>query len=205
MSGGRKSRRHVSPEEAKLWRAVTKQFVPLEPSREQFEAPLDAEKPDPPAPQTIQPSKTHPPRPPSNRVSTKPAQTGEAALAEFDHRRARRISSGRLPIEARLDLHGMRQEEARSVLLRFLSRAQGNGLRHVKVITGKGAKNQEDADFRPFSLFEGGRRGVLREQVPRWLAESEFRRLVVSFTIAGPGHGGGGALYVQVRKKTVSR
>ena len=134
-------------------------------------------------------------------MPAKARQPGQTALADFDHKRARRLTSGRLPIEARLDLHGLRQDEARAELLRFLVEAQRNGSKHVKVITGKGAPNTDDAELRPFSLFEDGRRGVLREQVPRWLSEAAFRLLVVSFTVAGRGHGGGGALYVQVRKR----
>jgi len=202
MSSGHRTRRHLSPEEAKLWRAVTKQFVPLEPSREQIAAEIDAEPSETTAPSIARPKSIRQGEPMT--VPGKPPRPGEARISDFDQRRARRISSGRLPIEGRLDLHGMRQDEARSVLLRFLSRAQANGLRHVKVITGKGAAHQGEQDLRPFNLFEDGRRGVLREKVPHWLGDIEFRRLVVSFTIAGPGHGGGGALYVQVRKKASS-
>jgi DNA-nicking Smr family endonuclease len=36
--------------------------------------------------------------------------------------------------------------------------------------------------------------------VPHWLALPEFRALVVGFEEAHIGHGGGGALYVRVRK-----
>jgi len=122
-------------------------------------------------------------------------------LANFEHRRARRLSSGRLPIDAKLDLHGLRQDEAHGALLAFLRRAQSEHLRHVKIVTGKGVA-ADDAQVRPYSLFDENRRGVLREQVPRWLAEPAFRVLVVSFTVAGRGHGGSGALYIQIRKRT---
>ena len=43
-------------------------------------------------------------------------------------------------------------------------------------------------------------RGVLRRQVPLWLALPEFRTLVVGFEEAHVGHGGEGALYVRVRR-----
>jgi DNA-nicking Smr family endonuclease len=195
MSGGRKHRRHITPDEAKLWRAVTKDFVPLEPDREIGDGEAAADG----APSlaaiarvrkaTPVPAVPLPPRP------------GTPPIAGFDPRRARRLSSGRLPIEAKLDLHGLRQEEARGELLGFLQRVQANGFRHVKVITGKGAPGTDDEDMRPFSLFDADRRGVLREQVPRWLSMPEFRALVVCFTVAGRGHGGGGALYIQVRKR----
>ena len=45
------------------------------------------------------------------------------------------------------------------------------------------------------------RRGVLREQVPRWLSSPDLRDLVVGFTEAGRTHGGSGALYVRLRRR----
>ena len=59
------------------------------------------------------------------------------------------------------------------------------------VITGKGAPNARD----------GEERGVLRRNVPRWLAEPELAAIVVSFTTASIRHGGDGALYVQIRAR----
>ncbi|MGG2478372.1 Smr/MutS family protein, partial [Rhizobium sp. BR5] len=50
----------------------------------------------------------------------------------------RKLTRGRLPLEGRIDLHGMFQSEAHAVLLDFLLRAHERGLRHVLVITGKG-------------------------------------------------------------------
>ena len=55
------------------------------------------------------------------------------------------------------------------------------------VITGKGGGRD-------------GERGVLKRQVPLWLALPEFRALVVGFGDAAIGHGGEGALYVRVRR-----
>ena len=44
-------------------------------------------------------------------------------------------------------------------------------------------------------------RGVLRRNVPRWLAEPELAAIVVGFTTAAIRHGGEGALYVQLRRR----
>jgi DNA-nicking Smr family endonuclease len=96
---------------------------------------------------------------------------------------------GRVAIEARIDLHGMTQTEAYGALRRFLHRSQANDAKFVLVITGKGAPNAPR-----------GERGVLRHQVPLWLALSEFRRYVLGFDVAHTGHGGEGALYVRLRK-----
>jgi DNA-nicking Smr family endonuclease len=42
---------------------------------------------------------------------------------------------------------------------------------------------------------------VLRHAVPEWLSRPDLRGLVVGFTEAGRRHGGGGALYVQIRRR----
>jgi DNA-nicking Smr family endonuclease len=88
--------------------------------------------------------------------------------------------------EARLDLHGMTQEEAHRALSHFVARAQEDGLRALLVITGKGG---------------AGRGGVLREAVPRWLEEPLLRGRVLSVAPAQPKDGGGGALYVLLRRR----
>ncbi len=202
MTRGRKHR-HVTQEEWRLWKAVTQEITPLEAARlfgdEDDEVPAAKQPPDPPKP--LVKVKAPPPVKPEWSAKT-PARIKPAnpPLDDFEIRRARRLGSGRLPIEARLDLHGLRQEEAHTELVRFLLAAQGNGLKHVKVITGKGAADP-DAGARPFSLFDDNRRGVLRESVPRWLSDRDCRPLVVSFTEAGRTHGGSGALYIQIRKK----
>ena len=94
-----------------------------------------------------------------------------------------------MEIDARLDLHGMTQVRAHRALFGFLQRAHGDGLSFVLVITGKGKVGVSESE-----------RGVLRRQVPQWLALPEFRSLVVGFEEAHIGHGGEGALYVRIRR-----
>ncbi len=122
-------------------------------------------------------------------------------LADFDRRAVRRIRSGHIEIEARLDLHGMRQEEAHRALRAFLAGCRSRGLRWVLVITGKG-RFQEGAQS---SLADAsGDRGVLKRSVPRWLADPDLRPIIVSYTTAALHHGGEGALYVQLRLRNLS-
>ncbi len=105
--------------------------------------------------------------------------------AGIDRRSAEKLRRGRLPIEGRLDLHGMTQEAASGRLAGFLERAESEGKRCVLVITGKG-------------LASGG---VLRDQVPRWLNLPPNRGRVLAFDYARPQHGGGGALYVLLKRR----
>ena len=75
------------------------------------------------------------------------------------------------------------------MLLRFLNAASLRGARLVLVITGKGGVGQ-------------GERGILKRQVPQWLALPEFREWVVGFEKAHIAHGGEGALYVRIRRNS---
>jgi DNA-nicking Smr family endonuclease len=134
--------------------------------------------------------------PPQPKLPSAAAHKSPPPLARFDERQRRRLARAAEPIDARLDLHGMRQREAHSVLRRFLLACAARGDRHVLVITGKGTRAE----------LENGRdylaedRGVLRRLVPQWLGEAELRGLVVSYTEASTRHGGGGALYLRLRK-----
>ena len=112
----------------------------------------------------------------------------------LDRQTARQLERGRLAVEARLDLHGMRQRDAHAALRRFLKSAQGKGYRHVLVITGKGA----DPDARR-SFYEAEERGVLRQAVPHWLGQPDLAHVVISYSEAPRRFGGEGALYVRLR------
>jgi DNA-nicking Smr family endonuclease len=96
------------------------------------------------------------------------------------HREAH-LRRGRLEPEARIDLHGLTQEEGFRALMRFFARAQGLDQRVVLVITGKG--------------------GVLRTMVPRWLADADLAPVVSGISPAHVKHGGPGAFYVALRRK----
>jgi DNA-nicking Smr family endonuclease len=129
------------------------------------------------------------------RTKTTPIAPPELAL--FDRKSIRKIRGGRAEIEARVDLHGMRQDEAHGALRAFLRRCHSRGLRFVLVITGKG----KTASATDSVSTEGSDRGVLKRNVPRWLEEPDVRSIVVSYTTAAIRHGGEGALYVHLRSK----
>jgi DNA-nicking Smr family endonuclease len=103
-----------------------------------------------------------------------------------------RLEKGEFPICAHLDLHGMPLEDARKAVDDFLVAQQKRGHRCVLLVTGKG-KN---------SL---GGRGVLREQVPEWLARGPSSRRVLAFASARPCDGGLGALVVLMRGGSSSK
>jgi DNA-nicking Smr family endonuclease len=94
-----------------------------------------------------------------------------------------------------MDLHGMRQTEAYRALRKFVANAQQRGARFVIVITGKGNRHAEETGFSVSSGY-----GILRTAVPKWLATDELRQFIIGYSEAGQGHGGSGALYVQIRR-----
>ncbi len=101
----------------------------------------------------------------------------------------RRLRRGHWVIQAELDLHGMRRDEAREALLDFVHATLQRDLRCVRIIHGKG-------------LGSPGRQGVLRRKVRNWLLQM---REVMAFCQAGPHDGGAGALLALLRHPPVPR
>jgi DNA-nicking Smr family endonuclease len=169
--------RPPSRDERALWRRAMGDVKPLAEKRARVE---------PEAPEEPPPRAQRVPVPVANPSAPLPSlEPGESP--GLDRRTAEKLRRGRLEIEARLDLHGMTQEEAHRALARFIHRAQESGARTVLVITGKG------------SAAGGG--GVLRAAVPRWLNEPGLRPRILSFTWAQPKDGGSGALYLLLRRQ----
>jgi DNA-nicking Smr family endonuclease len=194
------ARSRYSVPDSGLWREIARQIKPLRPHRETGE---ESAKPDPAAgapdqPRPGRPSKpaAHPPRPPlPRREPSLPALTG------IDRRMQRRLIRGAADIDARLDLHGETIETARVQLQRFLADSRAQGHRLVLVITGKGASPFTSHTLHGTGHFHSPERlGRIRRLVLEWLNEPEFRTHVSGFQPAHPRHGGGGALYVRLRR-----
>jgi DNA-nicking Smr family endonuclease len=177
--------RSLSEEERALWESVAKQVKPLR-QKPRAKAKAKASTATAETSGAVRPTIAAKPQ---SLPKAPPASKQPPPLAPIGRRDRAKLSRGRMEIEARLDLHGMTQVRAHHVLLTFLQRAHHEGLTFVLVITGKGKAGSAEAE-----------RGVLRRQVPQWLSLPEFRALVVGYEEAHVGHGGGGALYVRVRR-----
>lgn len=202
----RRPARGLSGEDKELWRFVTRDVTPMASPRRPAAANdhKDQQAEPPPAPQSrARVSRAAGRTAPTGPVAPSPARPSPSSPrpapaqppAVIDRRKTRRIARGRQPIEARIDLHGMFQSEAHVALRGFLMRCYGQGLRHVLVITGKGGASD---DTEHWTATER-RRGVLRRNVPRWLAEPDLAAIVVATAPAHIRHGGEGALYVTLR------
>jgi len=174
LKQGQRRTRRLSEEELDLWREINQHVRPMAPV--------------PHLPKAHPPTRAITPLPPQLEVAY-----SAAPLAALERRLKQKLLRGRIDLDASLDLHGMRQNEAHAVLVDFLIHAQRRQHRIVLVITGKGAKGSE-------AEFGESVPGVLRRALPQWLKNADLRGLVIGFEEAGPAHGGGGAFYVRIRR-----
>lgn len=173
--------KQLSMEDRILWSRVARSTVPMagkavesvEPEENDFSRLLNEAGTKPP----------HPVEPPTAAEQTKRPPHRQHVI---DAVTREKLAKGRVPIEGKVDLHGLTQSEAHALLLSFLHRAYADGRRFVLVVTGKGSSLGSD--------------GVLRRAVPAWLATPPFRPLVGAHEAASRRHGGSGALYVRLRK-----
>lgn len=190
---GGKRRGGLSDEDWTLWERVKASAKPLHATPRKPVLP-DSVSPSHRA-ETPRPSRPKRHAPPSWSPPSAPKRAAAAPQAATDRREARAIASGKIEIDARLDLHGLRQAEAHRALNGFLVSAQMKNHRLVLVITGRG-----DADFGLGRLHTDSPRGVLRAAVPHWLSEPRLKSVVVGWSSAHRRHGGDGALYVRLRR-----
>ncbi len=183
------ARRKLTPEELALWRKVQETVTPLAAPIRKAATPVPS-RPGPKKPDSAGPglAASGSSGPGQFRTASQPQpKRAPSAGSPLEPRLRRRLARGSRQVDARIDLHGMRQAEARAALERFLRDARGRDARLVLVITGKGRSGEA-----------GG--GVLRGALPRWLALPEFHGLVVGFEEASRRHGGAGAFYVRLRR-----
>jgi DNA-nicking Smr family endonuclease len=192
-------RRDLSPDEAKLWRRVAKTAKPY--------------KPVPPSPAVSEPSTDVTPKtrrpvgPELPHLALERARKGHVLRPTFivpsikrpgappvvqlsGHKKVRR---GKLEIDARLDLHGMRQIEAQAALLAVIARTRAQNGRCILVVTGKGQPTDPGEDFLT------PQPGVIRRRFPEWLSGAGVREHVSGYAPAAAKDGGSGAFYVLLK------
>lgn len=106
----------------------------------------------------------------------------------------RRLASGRIAPDVTVDLHGHNLASAHALLETRLADALIYGCRVMLVITGRPPRaDSHKTSERP--------RGLIRQQLPDWLAASPHRHAIAAIRGAHPRHGGAGALYLILRRK----
>jgi DNA-nicking Smr family endonuclease len=97
-----------------------------------------------------------------------------------------KLRKGHWSLQAEIDLHGLRSDEARQELAEFIRSAKTRGLRCVRVVHGKG-------------LGSPGKAPVLKLKVQRWLVQKQE---VLAFVQAKVSDGGAGAMLVLLTPST---
>lgn len=185
MAKSGKNKKRLTYEDREIWSRITNTVKPLSSIEknfpnsflEEFEADLQKHS----SPQSVTKLQSsaapvfHPP------VQKRPLLSTE----KIDDKTTKKISRGKVSIDGRLDLHGYHQQEAYQILYNYVENAYFSGKRTILVITGKGNFG----------------RGVLRENVPKWLAGAKFRSYISGFAQSHAVHGGAGAIYIKIRRK----
>jgi len=189
-----KKPRHLSAEERALWDHVAERMEPLH-AKKNIVLPEAKPRPKRPDPQPLpffevgakaDHRRAHDLLPPIH-------QRLQTAPVNMDNKSFGKMKRGKIKPEGRIDLHGMTMDQAHPALTNFILGAQAQGKRLVLVITGKGKDRDEGG---PIPM----RHGILRHQVPQWLALQPLSPAILQVTPAHLRHGGHGAYYVYLRR-----
>ncbi|MFO8073538.1 MAG: Smr/MutS family protein [Polyangia bacterium] len=110
----------------------------------------------------------------------------EAAVQGLDRRVLRRLRRGDFSVQRHVDLHGLKRDEAREAVARFVREARRDGLRCVLIVHGRGRGSKDNIP-------------VLKEKLRAWLTRGAIGKHVLAYTSARPWDGGTGAVYVLLR------
>jgi DNA-nicking Smr family endonuclease len=127
-------------------------------------------------------------------LAARPARTKmHAPMSQpFDREVDRALSKGKRRPEAKLDLHGMTLVAAERAVSAFIAESSAENRRVVLIVTGTGTRLESGRVF-------GGR---IRAEFPGWLERAENRARVAGVRTAHPRHGGSGAFYVLLRRRS---
>jgi DNA-nicking Smr family endonuclease len=120
--------------------------------------------------------------------SRRPSPSANTLDAKWD----KSLRMGSLAPDMTIDLHGETLATAHTRLNRSLAAAVRDGARLILLITGRAPR--DNPRLPPTS------RGVIRASVADWLAASPHADRIAAIRNAHPRHGGGGALYLVMRR-----
>lgn len=171
--------RSLSTEEAALWARVTSTIRPLSRDEKDREA-IDVAGPSVPStrPLGLPKAKTR------GRVERR--SPGTTLDGNWD----RRLRDGSIQPDRVVDLHGMSLDRAWRAIDQALDQAISSGDRLLLLITG----HQRPGDL-PVQ------RGAIRAAIHDWLAASRHSSDIAAVRGAHRRHGGGGSLYIVLRRR----
>ncbi len=111
---------------------------------------------------------------------------------QFDRDVSRALSRRKLSPEATIDLHGMTLAAAERAVTAFLARVTAQDMRVVLVVTGKGLRREGERTID----------GRIRAEFVGWLNRGDNRDRVRAVKAAHAHHGGTGAFYLLLRRRS---
>lgn len=112
----------------------------------------------------------------------------QARSVGLDFKLWKKLKQGEYPIQAVLDLHGFKRDQAAAHLHRFIEQAYLQGHRSLLIIHGRGLRSEDGIP-------------VLKDTAVQELSASVLARLILGFCSALPKDGGQGAVYVLLRRQ----
>ena len=181
--------RSLNPDESELWARVTATIRPLsrEPLKKPEQSQADTTRTEPPRP-ALPPIAGKPKGPPP-RIAAKPPPPPRPGTT-LDGGWDRRLKTGNIEPDRILDLHGHDLDRAWFAIDRALEAAIASHDRVLLLITG-----QAPAGAPPVE------RGRIRAAVHDWLAVSRHAGKIAAVRGAHRRHGGGGSLYIILRRR----
>ncbi|GAJ28872.1 Smr/MutS family protein [Acidomonas methanolica] len=173
------ARREVEQDEAALWAAFTRDIAPLHGKRGKLRSvdrqgrkaalpDMSGEQPAPAIPAPT-PSVAVSARSPVAASRVPPSHATRIDIGKrlpgLDTTSWRALVSGKMRVQRRLDLHGHIAQDAFARLHGFLLACSAEGVRCVEVVTGLGS---------------GREGGVIRRELPHWLARGDLRPLILA-------------------------
>ena len=111
----------------------------------------------------------------------------EGSVKGFDRKLMQRLKDGLFPVQDYVDLHGLKKQEAESVIKDFLLQSYRIGLRCVLVVHGRGLNSENHIP-------------VLKKRLPIWLSRGPVKKIILAFSTAKPYDGGTGAIYILLKR-----
>ncbi len=106
----------------------------------------------------------------------------------------RALNRGQLEPTARIDLHGLKLEDAREAFNRFVGIKTKEQHKMLLVITGRGGNVRRTEFGEEVS-------GIIKRAFPLWVQDQNIAKLVSHYCSAHIRHGGEGAFYIFTRAR----
>lgn len=106
---------------------------------------------------------------------------------QMDRNLKKRFENGELPVDGKIDLHGLTLDGAHRKFTHFMRTKIAAGARFLIIVTGKGSGSANGE-------------GVIKKNLPHWCDAPDIGPHILQRTYAKPHHGGVGATYILLRR-----